>query len=61
MKALIALLIALIVFGYSVLPPERVVEEMEANLYTEMVCLGRATEMEYGWPNYKNLDVTCGE
>ena len=30
-------------------------------LYTEMVCLGRATGNEFGWPNYKNLDITCGE
>lgn len=30
-------------------------------LYTEMVCLGRATGNEFGWPNYKNLDIACGE
>ena len=30
-------------------------------LYTEMVCLGRATGNEFGWPNYKNLEITCGE
>jgi len=30
-------------------------------LYTEMVCLGRATENELGWPNYKNLEINCGE
>lgn len=30
-------------------------------LYTEMVCLGRATNNEFGWPNYKNLEITCGE
>jgi len=30
-------------------------------LYIEMVCLGRATEMESGWPNYKNLEINCGE
>ena len=28
-------------------------------LYTEMVCLGRATENELGWGNYKNLEVNC--
>ena len=30
-------------------------------LYTEMVCLGRATDMNAGWPNYKNLHIKCGE
>lgn len=30
-------------------------------LYAEMVCLGRATENEFGWPNYKNLEISCGE
>ena len=30
-------------------------------LYTEMVCLGRATNNEFGWPNYKNLEIICGE
>ena len=29
--------------------------------YTEMVCLGIATDNEFGWPNYKNLNITCGE
>ena len=28
-------------------------------LYAEMVCLGRATENDLGWPNYKNLEVNC--
>jgi len=25
-----------------------------------MVCLGRETGNEYGWPNYKNLEIDCG-
>jgi len=28
-------------------------------LYAEMVCLGIATNNEFGWPNYKNLEVNC--
>ena len=36
-------------------------ESQEEALYAEMVCLGIATDNEFGWPNYKNLDVTCGE
>ena len=59
MKTLIVFLIAIIAFGYAILPPERVVQEMEANQYEEMVCMGRATNMEFGWPNYKNLEVNC--
>ena len=35
--------------------------EMASAEYTEMVCLGRETNNEYGWPNYKNLNITCGE
>ena len=35
--------------------------ERAADEYTEMVCLGFATDQEFGWPNYKNLNITCGE
>lgn len=35
--------------------------ERAADEYTEMVCLGIATDQEFGWPNYKNLNITCGE
>lgn len=30
-------------------------------LYTEMVCLGMETNQEFGWANYKNLEIDCGE
>ena len=35
--------------------------EQAGALYKEMVCLGRATNNQSGWPNYKNLDIDCGE
>jgi hypothetical protein len=34
-------------------------QEMEAKLYAEMVCVGRETNNEFGWPNYLNLDINC--
>ena len=34
--------------------------ERAADEYTEMVCLNRSNP-DLGWPNYKNLTVTCGE
>ena len=39
-------------------------DQREANLYAEMVCLGRESiaetgTMEVGWPNYKGLTVDC--
>ena len=41
-------------------------DHREANLYAEMVCLGRESmaetgTMELGWPNYKGLTVDCDE
>ncbi len=40
--------------------------QREANLYAEMVCLGRESiaetgTMQVGWPNYKGLTVDCDE
>ena len=29
--------------------------------YTEMVCLFKETSGEFGWPDFKNLKITCGE
>lgn len=55
----IALLIALIALAGAIMPPESEIQSMEANQYEEMVCIGRATNMDAGWPNYKNLEVTC--
>jgi hypothetical protein len=34
-------------------------ERRESNLYATMVCLGIETDMAYGWPNYKRLEVQC--
>lgn len=34
--------------------------ERAADEYTEMVCLNRSNP-DIGWPNYKNLNITCGE
>ena len=43
----------------ALLEPSEVLEARESNLYAEMVCLGIETEMEFGWPNYKRLEVQC--
>ena len=34
--------------------------ERASSEYTEMVCLNRSNP-DIGWPNYKNLNITCGE
>ena len=39
-------------------------DQREANLYAEMVCLGRESiaetgTMQVGWPNYRGLAVEC--
>ena len=53
----VALLAALSVAGAF----DRQEAERAADEYTEMVCLCIATDQEFGWPNYKNLNITCGE
>lgn len=35
--------------------------EIESAQYAEMVCLGRQTGQQYGWPNYLNLEIDCQE
>lgn len=35
------------------------VEQQELKMYAEMVCLGRETNGEFGWPNFQHLEVTC--
>jgi len=45
----------------ALLEPSEVLEARESKLYAEMVCLGIETEMEFGWPNYKRLEVQCGQ
>lgn len=35
--------------------------EIESALYAEMVCLGRQTGQQSGWPNYRNLEINCTE
>ena len=55
--AIITLAIALSVAGKSeVIEAERSVSE-----YAEMVCLGRETSGEFGWPNFKDLEIVCEE
>ena len=39
-------------------------DQHEANIYAEMVCLGRESiaetgTMQVGWPNYKGITVDC--
>jgi hypothetical protein len=53
----VALLAALSIAGAF----DRQEAERAADEYTEMVCLGIATDQEFGWPDYKNLNITCGE
>ena len=43
----------------ALLEPSEGLEARESNLYAEMVCLGIETDMAYGWPNYKRLEVQC--
>jgi len=43
------------------LEPSEGLEARESNLYAEMICLGIETDMEFGWPNYKRLEVQCGQ
>ena len=45
----------------ALLEPSEVLEARESKLYAEMVCLGIETDMEFGWPNYKRLEVQCGQ
>ena len=45
----------------ALLEPREVLEARESKLYAEMVCLGIETDMEFGWPNYKRLEVQCGQ
>lgn len=47
------------VFAVLVMPPESEVERVEDDLYAKMVCLGISTDMDLGWPNYKNLNINC--
>jgi len=63
MRALMAILAGAGLFAAYGLAGNADLQEAEQAdaLYTEMVCLGRATGNEFGWPNYKNLDITCGE
>ena len=45
----------------ALLEPSEVLEARESKLYAEMVCLGIETDMQFGWPNYKRLEVQCGQ
>ena len=52
-------LVAIVGFGYAS-NEDQIEAERASDEYTEMVCLGRETGNEYGWPNYKNLEIDCG-
>jgi hypothetical protein len=54
--------ILVITFSLSFATKQDVIEaERQADEYQEMVCLGRETSGEFGWPNFKNLEITCKE
>ena len=54
--------ILIITFSLSFATKQDVIEaERQADEYQEMVCLGRETSREFGWPNFKNLEITCKE
>ena len=53
----VALLAALSIAGAF----DRQEAERAADEYTEMVCLFQETSGEFGWPDFKNLKITCGE
>ena len=55
------LLVLALIAGMSYASKQDQIEaERASDEYTEMVCLGRETGNEYGWPNYKNLEIDCG-
>ncbi len=33
--------------------------EIASAEYASMVCLGRETNQQFGWPNYLNLEINC--
>tara|TARA_R110002153_G_scaffold3570_2_gene17141 strand:- start:2642 stop:2842 length:201 start_codon:yes stop_codon:yes gene_type:complete len=35
--------------------------EIASAEYASMVCLGRETSQQFGWPNYLNLEINCTE
>ena len=53
----VALLAALSIAGAF----DRQEAERAADEYSEMVCLFKETSGEFGWPDFKNLKITCGE
>ena len=52
----VALLAALSIAGAF----DRQEAERASTEYTEMVCLNRSNP-DIGWPDFKNLKITCGE
>lgn len=54
--------ILVITFSLSFATKQDAIEaERQADEYQEMVCLGRETSGEFGWPNFKHLEITCEE
>jgi hypothetical protein len=38
---------------------DQIEEERASTEYAEMVCLFKETSGEFGWPNFKNLVISC--
>ena len=52
--------IIVIVLAISFATKQDVIEaDRQAAEYQEMVCLGRETSGEFGWPNFHNIEITC--
>ena len=56
----IGLAVLFLILGMSYASKQDQIEAERASTeYTEMVCLINETSGEFGWPNFKNLVVTC--
>lgn len=56
----IGIAVLFLILGMSYASKQDQIEAERASTeYTEMVCLFNETSGEFGWPNFKNLVVTC--
>lgn len=56
------LAVLILILGMSYASNQDQIEAERASVeYTEMVCLFQETSGEFGWPDFKNLNITCGE
>ena len=54
--------VLVLILGMSYASKEDQIEAERASTeYTETVCLFQETSGEFGWPDFKNLKITCGE